>query len=220
MIYTDLAFPEPPPNRPLVYANMVATIDGRTVAGTRDDDVVGLGSKFDQSVMDMIERSADAILLGAGSVRANPPNWNPHCGIRIAVSRSGELPWDVRYFTGGHAYVAVPVGVQVSVPEWITVLRFGDEAVDLKGLLQHLRSELGVRRLHGLGGASLNGELIRDDLLDELFLTIAPKIKLGYDVPTYAIGDPLPREALKKFTLIEHHVESDEVYLRYRRLGL
>ncbi len=220
MLYSDLAFPSPPPSRPLVYANMVATIDGRTVLGERGEDVVGLGSRADQEVMDVLERAADAIILGAASVRANPKSWNPHCPIRIAVSSTGDLPWDTAFLAEGRAFLACPRGKNPRVPDAVTVLEFGEARVDVVGLLAHLRQELEIERLHSLGGSSLNGELIAADALDELFLTIAPKVKLGFDIPTYAIGEPLPRNALKQFSLVEHHVVGDEVFLRYRREGL
>ena len=68
-----------------------------------------------------------------------------------------------------------------------------------------------------LGGSELNAQLLKADVVDELFLTVAPKIKLGRDVPTYAGGEPLPREAILDFDLLESHVLGDEVFLRYRR---
>jgi riboflavin biosynthesis pyrimidine reductase len=53
--------------------------------------------------------------------------------------------------------------------------------------------------------------------VDELFLTIAPKVRLGRDVPTYAGGEALPREAIQRFSLVEHQAVGDEIFLRYRR---
>ena len=77
--------------------------------------------------------------------------------------------------------------------------------------------EKGVERLYVLGGSDLNGQLLGADLVDELFLTVAPKVRLGDDLPTYAGGEALPRSDLLDFTLVESHVVQDEVFLRYRR---
>ena len=53
--------------------------------------------------------------------------------------------------------------------------------------------------------------------MDELFLTMAPKVKLGRELPTYAGGDPLPKSNLQNYDLIEHHAVESEIFLRYRR---
>jgi riboflavin biosynthesis pyrimidine reductase len=74
-----------------------------------------------------------------------------------------------------------------------------------------------VEKLYVLGGSEINAELLSRDLVDELFLTVAPKIKLGADTPTFAGGTALPREALLQFELIESQIIGDEVFLRYRR---
>ena len=73
---------------------------------------------------------------------------------------------------------------------------------------------------HGLlveGGSELNASLLSQDLVDELFWTVSPKVKLGRDVPTYADGESLPREALLNFRLLGNETVGDEVYLRYHR---
>ena len=80
-----------------------------------------------------------------------------------------------------------------------------------------MREELAVERLHILGGSETNALFIRNNLVDELFLTVAPRIKLGREVPTYAGGEPLAREDLQSYGLLESHTIGDEVFLRYRR---
>ncbi len=196
---------------------MVSTIDGKTIFGERDESVVGLGSSADQEVMDRLERRADAILLGAGSIRANPLSWNPHCETRVAVSESGNMPWESKFFTGGRAYVASSMKARYALPLGVGRLAFGRETLDWRELLAHLRKDLKVQNLHVLGGSELNAQLLREDLLDELFLTVAPKVKLGRDLPTYAGGEPLSKQDVKQFELVESHVVADEVFLRYRR---
>lgn len=195
---------------------MVATIDGKIVNGMREENVIGLGSKLDQQLMDRIERAADAIILGAGSVRANPHGWSPHCPVRIAVTESGNVDWTMGYFRE-QAYVACSQRATYPVPPHVKRLAFGAESLDLPALLRHLRHEMGIERLHLLGGSELNAEFLSRDLADELFMTVAPKIKLGRDLPTYAGGEPLPRDGLLRFEIVEHHVVDDEIFVRYRR---
>ena len=93
----------------------------------------------------------------------------------------------------------------------------GKDALDTGELLTQLRKQLGEQRLLVLGGSETNSNFLAHNLVDELFLTVAPKIKLGRDIPTYAGGEALPREAMLDFQIVEHHVIGDEVFLRYRR---
>lgn len=196
---------------------MVTTIDGKTITGTREDNVLDLGSKVDHELMDRIESASDAIILGAGSARANPASWDPRCPIRIVVTNSGEVDWDSKYFTGGQAHVACSTSADFQVPPHVTKLAFGVPDLDFRALVRHLRQSLDIQYLHCLGGSELNSQFLRRDLVDELFMTIAPKVKLGRNLPTYAGGEPLDRKSLLNFNLVEHHAVGDEVFLRYRR---
>jgi riboflavin biosynthesis pyrimidine reductase len=84
-------------------------------------------------------------------------------------------------------------------------------------LLRTLRQVHGVSNLVIEGGSEINAIFLMADLVDELFLTLAPKIKLGSDVPTYAGGNPLPRTKLMDFRMESCVPIGDEVFLRYRR---
>ena len=218
-IYSELRFLDTPAKRPYTFINMVATIDGKTVIGDRGDSVAGLGSAVDQELMDRIEKASDAVLLGAQTLRATSSKWNPKAPIRIAITRSGNVPFDSQFFTApdAQAYLACPSNLVLELPDHVQRINAGKDKVDPVWLAQYLRLELGVEHLHILGGSETNADFLRHDLVDELFLTIAPKLKLGRELPTYAGGDPLPKDELQNYELIEHHVVESEVFLRYRR---
>ena len=205
--YEDVVFEPAPADRPTVYVNMVATIDGKTVSGERDEDVMDLGSKVDHRAMANLDRAGDAVLIGARTLRASPRSWRPRARVTLVVTASGDLPVDARYLEG-ESYVITNGDFKTALPKlplggWPSVLR------RLRGM--------GIERLYVLGGSELNGQLLGEDLVDELFLTVAPKVRLGTDLPTYAGGEPLPRGGLLDFQLIESHVVEDEAFLRYRR---
>ena len=218
--YGDLSFPPPPEDRPYVYVNMVSTIDGKILTGERDEHVMDLGSKNDHTVMRHLESMADGVIIGAGSLRATKGLWYSKDLIRVVVSASGNVPWESRFFTDApeKAFVAtVPLlpslgGAGDGVCPGVRLL-----PLNLREALRALRKEHGVRYLLCEGGSELNASLLRIDLVDELFLTLAPKVKLGRDVPTYAGGEPLPREEVLQYALVEVHRVEDEVFLRYRR---
>jgi len=178
---------------------MIATIDGKILSGGRDESVHDLGSKHDKLMMKRIEASADAVLLGAQTLRATPLSWSPQTVRRYVVTRSGDVPEGHRYLTEGSA----------------TIL---SGEVDWLRALQGMRDQ-GVDRLLVMGGSLVNAQLFALGLVDEIFLTVAPKIRLGGDIPTIADGEALPRESIQEFSLVEHHAVGSELFLRYRREG-
>lgn len=203
-LYADLSLGTPLDGRPYVAINMAATIDGKIVTGERDEAVMDLGSKVDHEAMRRIEAAADAVMIGAGTLRATKGLWYPTRLRRYVVTASGDLPRDGRFFS--------------DAPDRAHVLASGGNDLDWPAVLASMRKDHGVERLLVEGGSEVNASLLAADLVDELFLTIAPKVKLGRGVPTYAGGDPLPRESLLRFALVSERRIGDEVFLRYRRV--
>lgn len=216
-IYNPIGFLEPPAGRPYVFINMVATIDGKILSGERSEDVQDLGSKVDHTLMRRIEDQADAVIVGATTLRAASKSWDPATKFRFVVSHTGDFDFSVPYFqSGGRAFVACPESSKFQPQQGVDRLEAGKDKLDFDLLMTKIRA-MGANKLLCMGGSELNAQLLERDLVDELFLSIAPKIKLGRSVPTYAGGEPLPRDQIKQFELAEHHVVGDEVFLRYRR---
>ena len=145
--YRDLSFPAPPEGRPYVFLNMIATVDGKTVSGTREECAIGLGSGVDKATMAYLDTFADAVIAGASTIRTAAPHWRPQIRKRVAVSASGRFDFDGAFFTQGEPFLAVPVEALVDAPAQVGILRQGEGAVDLPALLQRLRAEHGVERL-------------------------------------------------------------------------
>ncbi len=216
--YADLSFPPAPDDRPWVFMNMVTTIDGKIVTGEREDSVEDLGSDMDHRMMRVIEKSAQAIMIGATTLRAHPNLTYGKESIRLVATRSMNIDTDWRFFkeAPGKAIIVCPSATHIPDTHGIKVMRL-DDASDWPKILRTLRHEWGVERLLCEGGSELNAQLLRLDLVDELFLTLAPKIKLGRDLPNYAGGEPLPRGELLNFSIFSLHQHEDEVFVRYRR---
>ena len=196
---------------------MVTTIDGKILSGSREDHVLDLGSSVDHQVMKRLESFADGLFVGGQTLRTTLPKWSPSPHFRIVVSASGNLPYKSRFFETGRPLVVMPETTKIELPAGIEAIHAGKNTVDFELLFARLRNDFGIRRLIVLGGSELNAQLLAANLVDELFVTIAPKVKLGRDVPTYADGDALPREHLQQYSLIEHHAVGDEIFIRYRR---
>jgi riboflavin biosynthesis pyrimidine reductase/predicted DsbA family dithiol-disulfide isomerase len=215
-IYSPIFFPPAPAERPYIYADMVTTIDGKILSGERGESVSDLGSSVDHQVLVQLESASDGVIVGAGTLRATGNSWNPKPSFRFVVSRSGDLPFDAKFFDR-ESYVITIESASLQLPPHVKVIKAGNTEIDFASALQQI-SELGVTNLLLLGGSSLNGELLGHGLVDELFLTITPKIKLGDHTPTYAGGQPLSRSELQNFSLVEHYVVEHEVFLRYRKV--
>lgn len=213
-LYADLVFPEATAARPYIAINMIATIDGKTISGERSENVMDLGSSTDHATMRNLERAAGAVLIGAETLRATSGLHYAPDLVRLIATRSGNLPWEHRFFSdSGRVMVLCPQRAALPLEltaDWV-------DCTDWAECLAQLRSAYGIRHLLVEGGSELNGVLLSQSHVDELFLTIAPKIKLGRGVPTYAGGDPLDRQHLLDFELISCQTVESEVFLRYRR---
>lgn len=211
-IYEELSFPQSPLDRPYAFINMVATIDGKTVSGTDREPVADLGSDSDHLLMRRIENAADGILIGAGNLRSHPGLWYAKGKLRLVATESGRLDYSKRFFRDDPEKVIVICPETVSVPE-----PFHRLTNSFREAFEKLRTEYGIERLLIEGGSKLNGELLRIGLVDELFLSLAPKVKLGDCLPTYAGGEPLARTNLQIYEIVEHHRVGNELFVRYRR---
>ncbi len=223
LLYSHPLFPEPPPDRPYVFINMVSTADGKILQGPIGSTAKGLGSPTDQMLMRRLEDSAEAVVIGAGTLRPGQvvypfPLW------RVVVTRSGKLPLENRFFTDppGRAIVFAPEALSVETRERLEraarVRLVGQEEVDLRAALRLLREEFGVRRALLEGGAAINYDFFEKGLVDELFLTLAPKIKGGAHLPTVVDGPGLPGHAFIAMQLLSLYRDASELYLRYRVL--
>jgi riboflavin biosynthesis pyrimidine reductase len=135
----------------------------------------------------------------------------------VIVSGSLDLPWDAPLFTVGGGRVLIFTSSDANPPETATSLRVvrHPDHVDLGAALGHLRTERGVRALLCEGGPRLHAQLIDEGLVDELFVTHAPKL-IGGDGPGIAIGLPEADRGLELEWLLS---EGGELFGRYRLIG-
>lgn len=156
--------------RPFLAMNFAATVDGRaTIEGVSGP----IGSDTDTAMLAGLRKRFDAVMIGAGTMRAER-----YAGLekRLIVIRSGPDGW-----------------------------------VDLHELLRTLREE-GVRAVICEGGPTLYGSLQAAGLVDELFLTIAPKL-IGGGAPHILEGALAEVAPLELAWLLEH---DGELFARYR----
>lgn len=218
---------EPRDDRPFVAVNFAATVDGRaTIEGVSGP----IGSSADTEMLARLRTRFDALMIGAGTMRAERYGRPvaaeeqrerreriglPHDPLMVIVSGRLDLPWDAPLFTEGGGRVLIFTASEAEPPETETSLRVvrHEGFVDLSSALRHLRHERGIRALLCEGGPGLHGELQAAGCVDDLFLTIAPKLA-GGAAPRIIEGE-LPAVAeLELAWLLEHE---GELFARYRR---
>ncbi len=212
--------------RPFVAMNFAATVDGRATIGGVSGPI---GSGDDTLMLARLRTRFDAVMIGAGTMRAerygrlaaNPETRRRRqaAGLEpepllVIVSGRLDLPWDAPLFREGGGRVLIFTGSDVEPPPLATppqIVRH-EGGVDLSTALTALRREHGVRALLCEGGPRLHSELQAGDLVDELFLTVAPKL-IGAG-PSILEGE-LPAVAeLELAWLLE---AGGELFSRYRR---
>lgn len=221
-LYTDLVFPEPSPERPYIFLNCVSTVDGKLILGEPGSSSKGVGSSTDQRLMHLIEQAADCVIIGSSTLRADPYIHYPPDIYRAVVTTSGDLPLNHPFFGSDHKAIVFAPGHLAPdnyyrLQQVARVHLLGETQVDIPQAVQVLHQHYEVRRLLVEGGGNLNFYFFDAGLVDELFLTIAPKIKGGAHLPTMVDGHGLPRERVISMELISVYEEEGELFLRYGR---
>ena len=213
-------------DRPLVAMNFVTTLDGRATIEGRSGTI---GSAADTAMLAGLRCRFDAVMIGAGTMRAErygrlvseqetrerrERDGLPPEPLMVLVSGRLDLPWEASLFTEG-GEVLIFTATETEPPETassVEVVRHPG-AVNLTEAVAHLRRERGVRALLSEGGPHLHEQMQADGLVDDLFLTIAPKLS-GGEAPRIVEG-PLPGVIdLELAWLLE---EDGELFARYRR---
>jgi 2,5-diamino-6-(ribosylamino)-4(3H)-pyrimidinone 5'-phosphate reductase len=215
--------------RPFVLINMAMSADGKIAPAHRR--FVSFGSRRDHANLLSLRATADAVMCGARTVDSAPvtldaggPEYERRRlrgglvrqNLRIVVSGSGSVDPEAAVFRNQVSPVIVLASSQVPKSRLAKLERLADcvkvcgkNKVALGQALGWLQREWAVKRLLCEGGGKLNFELLRLGLVDELHLTICPRIIGGRDAPTIADGDGFA--ALAKVANLE--------LTRRRRLG-
>jgi riboflavin-specific deaminase-like protein len=218
--------PNSPADRPYVVTNFAVTVDGQATLHGRSGPI---GSKTDTQFLVGLRTRVDAVMIGAGTMRVErygrPVADAAKRGRRerrglsqdpvlVIVSGRLDLPWDAPVFGDRGAHVLIFTASDTDPPETraqVRVVRH-ERDVDLASALAYLRRERGVRALLCEGGPRLHAQLIYAELVDELFLTIAPKLA-GGDGPGLALGLSELERPLELVWLLD---SGGELFARYR----
>jgi riboflavin-specific deaminase-like protein len=214
--------------RPYVISNFVVALDGRVTLEGRS---AAIGSDSDTAMLVALRTIVDSVMIGAGTMRAerygrlvrDPAKRErrerdglPGDPLMVLVSGRLDLPWDAPIFTEGEGEVLIFTASDEDPPPTATpvhVERHADR-VDLAAALGYMRRERGVRSLLCEGGPRLLAQLVEAELIDELFITHAPKLA-GGEGPRLVAGLPEADRTLDLAWLL-HEPDTGELFARYR----
>lgn len=216
--------------RPAVRLNMIVSVDG----GTSWNGVSGaLGGPADKALFLVLRSLTDMILVASGTMKAEHygPAMLPEDiqAERVArgqrpvppiavVSSSCDFDWDAPFFTAATERPII-MTIEAADPEKrkraaevADVVIAGEDNVDLRQAVQACSTN-GAHNVLAEGGPTLNGELARAGLLDELCVTLSPLLASG-DAKRIIAGSTLDElEPLELRSLLE---DDDYLFLRYR----
>ncbi|MFL5666197.1 MAG: RibD family protein [Ktedonobacteraceae bacterium] len=207
-LYGRLQFPAYA-HRPYVIGNFVTTLDG--VVALNETDHVGGGeisgfNQHDQMVMGLLRAVADAVIVGAGTLRSVPHHrWtaqyiypalaDAYQGFRSSLGKSepplnviitahGEINLDLLVFQSGEVPVLIVTTSQGEericeqrLPPSVQVLAVQSSGpLNARDMLEAVSSVRQSDVILVEGGPRLMGDFFTERCLDELFLTLAPQI--------------------------------------------
>ena len=224
----------------LVYANFVTSIDGvAAIEGIQASSAaISGGEPADRFVMALLRGVADAVVVGSGTLREHGGPWTAEKayppiaaaigGMRAAISAapaptlvvvtaSGELPADHPSLPAA-IVVTTSTGAQTLAEHGVRtaeVIDVGDtEDVDAAAAIARLR-ERGHRRILTEGGPSLMGSMLAAAVVQQLFLTISPKLLGGGEGRPPLSGGADLLDASLGGTLVGLRRAGDYLFLRY-----
>jgi 2,5-diamino-6-(ribosylamino)-4(3H)-pyrimidinone 5'-phosphate reductase len=215
---------------------MAISADGKI--STRRRESFSLGSRADRELMDVLRARSDAVVIGAGTLRLD--GWairvrdpeirkkrrekgRPPHPLNVVLSTDLDLPASAQFFT--HAATEKLVITTRSAPKSridrfrklaeVAVLR--SKRIRPSAVLE-LLAERGVRRVLVEGGGELNYSFIEAGLIDEIYITVTPRVIGGAKAPTAVDGAGFLKDTQVRLQLVSCRRRADEVFLRYRTL--
>ena len=225
--------------RPFVVLNVAMTADGKIDTAARRG--AAISSPRDRERVDRLRAESDAVMVGGRTLLGDDPKLsvkspalragrrargldeNP---IKVGViSRADDLRPGSQFLTSGPARVLLYTTRQTGATQLerlraqgVGVFVMGEREVELPEMMRSLRSQ-DVSRLLVEGGSTLNAALLKERLVDEVTIYVAPLIFGGADAPTLAGGPGFPRdEAIRLQELDVEQLEDGGVVIHYRVL--
>ena len=215
-----------PPGRPWLGLNMVSSLDGKATIEWRTK---GLSSELDRRLFHHLRTQADAVMVGAGTLRAERYGRMTKSEelrekrvaeglasdpLAVIVSGRLDLPADLPILNEPEQRVVIATGSDATLSGLGAQVEYARVGDDLPRLMAYLRETHGVRSVLCEGGPTLNSYLFAAGLVDELFLSLSPKVAGGAAALTIVAGRALVEPA--ELELVSVAEDDGDLFTRWR----
>ena len=218
--------------KPYVILNAAMTLDGKIATETGSSNISG---KEDLIRVHELRKEVDAIMVGINTVIADDPRLTVHKieskkednPIRVVVDGKGRIPIGSR-ITNDDAPTIIAVSndyksdlttsdkYQVLKNKGVDFFFAGEKQVDLIKLMDYLY-EKGVKTLMLEGGSTLNFSMIKDGLIDEIRICVAPMVVGGVNAISLFGGDGfMTMDESVKLELVDSFSCGKDLVLKYK----
>jgi 2,5-diamino-6-(ribosylamino)-4(3H)-pyrimidinone 5'-phosphate reductase len=212
-----------------VLINAAMTIDGK-IATNRGDSTIS--SKQDLRRLHRLRSSVDAIIIGISTVIVDNPRLTVRLvkrhgttPVRIIVDSIGRIPLDSKILKSASKINTIVAVTKRASDERIDkiksagaiVIVAGTKTVDLKELFFILK-KMGFNKILVEGGGELNWSILQLRIVNELMVTVAPRIVGGRTATTLVEGDGYERisDGIKMELIKVSRQNNGEVVLYYK----
>lgn len=219
--------------RPFIACNMVTSLDGKVTSGGSLKPG-SLGSPFDRMTMNVIRSHFDAILMGGNTTRAHPfylgvprdleesrtKKGLASQPLTVLLTKSGKLDPSSPLFANPPrppVIITTATGANALSPDVLSqsIVEILAETYGPQEICQVLLKKHQVKRLLLEGGPSINYQFLQAELLDEFFITLAPRLVGANDDLSMVMGQEVLRRP-EKLNLVSTLQHGDELFLRYK----
>ncbi|MBP6945075.1 RibD family protein [Patescibacteria group bacterium] len=227
-------------SRPWVYANFVMTLDGKVAITSSRENYWPLGSTHDYNAMMHLRAQADVLVHGRKTAQVFRALTRLEDGRfqaqRKEMGKPEFLPYVILSKVGGDdcvpfltsssgvpTYLATLDGaiISPSVKAVSSIIRSGETSLDVASFVEWCRGQ-GYQRILLEGGPTSFYSFLKAGYIDDLFLTIAPKLVGGGlgQAQTLLDGDLFSLKEVKRPHLVSCQRVEDELFLHYRFTSL
>jgi 2,5-diamino-6-(ribosylamino)-4(3H)-pyrimidinone 5'-phosphate reductase len=212
-----------------VLINAAMTIDGKIATNLGDSKI---SSKQDLRRLHRLRSSVDAVIIGISTVIADNPKLTVRLvkrhgttPVRIIVDSIGRIPLDSKILKSASKINTIVAVTKRASDERVDkiksagaiVIVAGTKTVDLKELFFILK-KMGFNKILVEGGGELNWSILQLGIVNELMVTVAPRIVGGRTATTLVEGDGYERisDGIKMELIKVSRQNNGEVVLYYK----
>ncbi|MEU2722751.1 RibD family protein [Streptomyces smyrnaeus] len=218
-------------SRPYVTLSVATSIDGHIDDTSATRLLLSNADDFDR--VDQVRADSDAILIGAGTMRADNPRLlvnseerrakrvaagKPEYPLKVTVSASGDIDPDLKFWHHGGEKIAYTTDdgaekLRERLARLADVVSTGPE-LDFGKILDDLGMR-GIERLMVEGGGQVHTAFLSQGLADEIHMAVAPLVVGEADAPSFLNPATYPGGSTRRMKLAEARTIGDVVLLRY-----